>query len=128
LSGYYANAGRARKGLDARIARHMKKRKVCRWHIDYLTAAEGVRVLEVVVHGHDAEKECEINRLLSGLPSARIYAPGFGASDCKQGCGSHLIYFSERPSIDLLQIPDSSVNMEAVHKYPTVKRSVDRNA
>ena len=122
LPGYYSYTGRARIGLDARIGRHMKKRKVCRWHIDYLTTAEGVQVLEVVVHDHDAEKECEINQLLSSLPSARVYAPGFGASDCKQGCGSHLVYFFEHPRIDLLQIPDNLVNMEAACKYPKVRR------
>ena len=127
LPGYYSYTGRARIGLDARIARHMKKRKVCRWHIDYLTSADGVQVLKVIVHNHDAEKECKINRLLSGLPSARIYAPGFGASDCKQDCGSHLVYFSQRPRIDLLQIAYSLVNMETACMNPTVRRLSDRN-
>ena len=106
LPGYYTYTGRARKGLIARIQRHAKKRKTCRWHVDYLTSAGGVRIMEIIVHDIDSEKECEVNQFLCTLPSARIYAPGFGASDCKKRYGTHLVYFPERPRIESLQIPD----------------------
>jgi len=56
-----------------------------RWHIDYLLAASGVEVNDVL--RIDAA-ECEINRLTAG----RIVVARFGASDCRMGCGSHLKY------------------------------------
>jgi Uri superfamily endonuclease len=56
-----------------------------RWHIDYLLAAPGVAIAEEVRSDAD---ECTLNQATAG----DIPAPGFGASDCKHGCGSHLKY------------------------------------
>ena len=84
-AGRYVYTGSARRGLEARIGRHMRQEKVLRWHIDYLLAAPGVRVVEVVRSGRG---ECALNRAGPG----RIPAVGFGASDCRAGCGAHLKY------------------------------------
>lgn len=35
-AGWYVYTGSARSGLRQRLARHMKKGKLLRWHIDYL--------------------------------------------------------------------------------------------
>ena len=56
-----------------------------RWHIDYLLNAPGAEVTEVV-RSHEAE--CALN----GAGEGRIMVTGFGASDCRAGCGSHLKY------------------------------------
>ncbi len=40
--------------------------------------------------------ECEINRCLKNEMTARIPVLGFGASDCKENCGSHLLYLGEK--------------------------------
>lgn len=82
-AGRYVYTGSARRNLDARIARHLRKHKALRWHIDYLLAAPGVRVLSV---RHSRREECALNRATAGS----IPVPGFGASDCRAGCGSHL--------------------------------------
>ena len=84
-AGRYVYTGSARRNLEARIARHRRRDKKLRWHIDYLLAAPGVRVLSVRRSRRD---ECALNRSTSGS----IPVPGFGASDCRAGCGSHLKY------------------------------------
>lgn len=96
-AGYYVYTGRAKKGIDHRIRRHFNKKKQCRWHIDYLTSREDVRVIEAIVHRDAAEEECSVNQRLSRLPGSRVFAPGFGSSDCVAGCGSHLVYFKRKP-------------------------------
>ena len=86
-AGRYVYTGSARRNLEARIARHLRSEKALRWHIDYLLTAPGVRVLDV---RRSSRGECALNRDVPGA----IPVPGFGASDCRAGCGSHLKYFA----------------------------------
>lgn len=84
-AGDYVYTGSARRNFQARIDRHLRKEKTLRWHIDYLLAAPGVTVTSV----HPSrEGECALNQATDG----HIVVPGFGASDCRRGCGSHLKY------------------------------------
>jgi Uri superfamily endonuclease len=83
--GLYVYTGSARRNLEARIARHLRRDKTLRWHIDYLLAARGVRVVKVI---KSRRGECALNRAARG----RIVCAGFGASDCQAGCGAHLKY------------------------------------
>ena len=71
------------RNIEARIRRHLSPLKKMHWHIDYLLAAPGVMVREVLRY---SSPECAINRQLVG----EIVVPGFGASDCRTGCISHL--------------------------------------
>lgn len=90
-AGDYVYTGSAR-GIHAehRIARHLRREKRLHWHIDYLLTAPGVRVVEVV---RARTPECPLNQATPGsLP-----APGFGASDCRHGCISHLKYLGPSP-------------------------------
>lgn len=82
-AGDYVYTGSALRNFEARIRRHQSAVKKMHWHIDYLLAAPGVRVREVLRHEGG---ECEINRQVAGV----VQVPGFGASDCKAGCISHL--------------------------------------
>ena len=82
-AGRYVYTGSALRNFEARIARHLSAAKKMHWHIDYLLSAPGVRVLEV---RRSVEEECAVNRSTRGT----IPVPGFGASDCRAGCGSHL--------------------------------------
>lgn len=84
-AGHYVYTGSARRNLEARIARHLRKEKTLRWHIDYLLAAAGVRVVRVRRSVCD---ECALNQATAGTTPV----PGFGASDCRAHCGSHLKY------------------------------------
>jgi Uri superfamily endonuclease len=82
-AGRYVYTGSARRNMEARIRRHLSQTKRLRWHIDYLLAHRRARVVDVI---RSNEPECALNRRTTG----RIVAPGFGASDCRAGCGSHL--------------------------------------
>jgi len=84
-AGHYIYTGSARRNLEARIARHQRRHKRLRWHIDYLLAAPQAAVTGVE---RFARTECELNRLTAG----KVLIAGFGASDCRAGCGSHLKY------------------------------------
>jgi Uri superfamily endonuclease len=87
-AGDYAYTGSAKRNFQARIDRHLRQNKARRWHIDYLLAAPGVKVTSV----HPSRGgECALNQAAGG----RVVVPGFGASDCRQGCGSHLKYLGE---------------------------------
>jgi Uri superfamily endonuclease len=90
-SGYYVYIGSAKKGMQARISRHLSRKKKPRWHIDYLLE-EGV-VEKVFL---SEKKECEVNQEVFSLPGATLIAKKFGSSDCS--CSSHLAYFSYKPS------------------------------
>ncbi len=84
-AGRYVYTGSARRGLEARIRRHLSARKTLHWHIDYLLAHPAARI--VSVH-RSPSAECSLNRRAGG----QVPVPGFGATDCRAGCGSHLRY------------------------------------
>jgi len=97
--GYYAYTGSAlgdgATSLKRRVARHLKKRKDKRWHIDFLLANKNAKVVGVVAVESSANKECQINNLIKKMKGATVPVVGFGASDCKQKCESHLLYCGE---------------------------------
>ena len=86
-AGRYLYIGSAQRALAARLERHFRRRKKKRWHIDYLTAARGVRVDGVLVWERGRAAECKIAREVGRIWSTPIV--GFGASDCK--CQAHLV-------------------------------------
>lgn len=87
-AGRYVYTGSARRNLLARVRRHLAKEKTLRWHIDYLLTARDVQVTDVRL---SSEPECQVNQRLAG----EVIMPGFGASDCRAHCGSHLKWLGE---------------------------------
>lgn len=87
-AGRYVYTGSARRGLEARIARHLRRDKRLRWHIDYLLDAAQARVSGVE---RFPGAECAVNQRTAG----EVVVTGFGASDCRAGCGSHLKFVGE---------------------------------
>ena len=83
VAGNYVYTGSALRNFEARIRRHQSAVKKMHWHIDYLLTAPGVHVREVLRY---TEAECGINQRVVGS----IPIPGFGATDCRASCGSHL--------------------------------------
>jgi len=84
-SGTYAYVGSARRGIEARVRRHLRKEKRLRWHIDYLLAHPAARVTAVYVRETPKRLECEVADALAA--KCRV-VPGFGSSDCR--CKGHL--------------------------------------
>ena len=97
--GYYTYTGSALgigvSALCNRVSRHLKKEKPKRWHIDFLLAHENTVVTTVVAVQTNKKAECEMNRYIKKKTEAKISCRGFGASDCKEKCESHLLYFGE---------------------------------
>lgn len=84
--GFYLYVGSAQRNLRARLARHARKGKPLRWHIDYFSVrAEMIGAM--VVPGPKAA-ECALARQLAKFCEEPV--PGFGSSDCR--CRSHLFY------------------------------------
>lgn len=79
--GWYAYVGSARRGRDARVARHRRAAKPLRWHADYLFSRYPAGRAWLV---DTRRSECELAASLGGEVVAR-----FGSSDC--GCPGHLV-------------------------------------
>ena len=97
--GYYTYTGSAlgkgASSLKHRIARHLRKEKRRFWHIDYLLADENVSVEAVIVAETNENMECKTNQHIKTIMGAKVQVKGFGASDCRKNCESHLLYFPE---------------------------------
>lgn len=86
-AGRYVYTGSARRHMRARLQRHLRRDKPLRWHIDWLLTRPQAEVVAIHV---DARPECEVNRATGGA----VPIAGFGASDCRARCGSHLRYMA----------------------------------
>ena len=89
--GHYVYVGSAMRALTARIRRHQRRHKTCKWHVDYLrAAADAAAALPIP---SDRRQECELAAAV-----ARVLDPGpagFGCSDCR--CATHLFYSRTLP-------------------------------
>jgi Uri superfamily endonuclease len=81
----YVYVGSAQKGVEQRVARHLKKEKRLFWHIDYLLNDGAAEIVEVYVKPASKEEECQVAAKI--CEKAEPVA-GFGCSDCH--CPSHL--------------------------------------
>jgi Uri superfamily endonuclease len=91
--GLYVYVGSARRGLSKRVERHCRPEKPLRWHIDYLTThprATVVATAQIRYRDPREAEECRLNRAVGRWLEATTPIPGFGASDCRQGCPAHL--------------------------------------
>ncbi|MCW4034570.1 MAG: GIY-YIG nuclease family protein [Candidatus Bathyarchaeota archaeon] len=104
--GYYTYVGSALgKGatnLKNRIERHQRKHKRLFWHIDYLLENEQAEIRAVVAAQTNEKMECNVNGYLKHIEDALVPVVGFGSSDCKGVCGSHLLFFTDVSDTDFL--------------------------
>jgi Uri superfamily endonuclease len=94
--------GKGASNLKHRIARHLRKKKKKFWHIDYLLSNPKVSIEMVIVVESNKNLECTMNQQLKKMAGARVQVKGFGASDCRKNCGSHLLYFPDVDQPDFL--------------------------
>lgn len=90
-AGIYLYIGRARAWLQARLKRHLRKRKRLFWHIDYIL--QKAEIKEVWIK-RDSFDECLIIcEIKKFLINSKFPQKKFGSSDCH--CFSHLLYLHE---------------------------------
>ena len=94
--GYYVYNGSALGGFG-RVRYHLKENKIKRWHVDYLL--DKAKIIKIIISQVKINHEHEISKILADKNGAEIIVKGFGSSDCKKGCPSHLIYFKKMPEI-----------------------------
>ncbi len=82
----YLGSARGPGGLRARVRRHLKARKITRWHVDHLTARASV----AAVVSRAGSSECGMVRALLAAPGVAVPVAGFGSSDCRD-CPAHLL-------------------------------------
>jgi Uri superfamily endonuclease len=87
--GWYVYTGSARRNLPARVARHLRRYKTLRWHIDYLLASRHAHVRRVLTRPWRAGGECRWHRATARARGATVPIVGFGSSDCR--CPAHLV-------------------------------------
>jgi Uri superfamily endonuclease len=124
--GYYTYTGSAlgtgASSLKQRVARHLQKRKQKFWHIDFLLDHENATVTAVIAAQTDRKAECNINRSVKKELEAKIPVVGFGASDCKQNCESHLLFFPDIIKDDILLEKIAQCHRQRVNKEVCVLR------
>ena len=81
--GSYVYTGSAITNLDKRIERHLSKKKKLHWHIDFFLNSKFTKIINVT---KSQQEECDLNKSSKG----NVLVNGFGSSDCKQLCRSHL--------------------------------------
>ncbi|MFP4456200.1 MAG: GIY-YIG nuclease family protein [Clostridia bacterium] len=95
VKGSYIYTGSAKSGLQARVSRHLSKRKKMHWHLDYFL--RHAFVTKAHLYYEPKLTECMLNKKTSESYTNAIFpVKGFGASDCN--CYSHLIYLKDTPN------------------------------
>lgn len=91
--GLYLYAGSGRRNLRQRINRHFAAHKKVRWHIDYLTTHPMVQIKGAILNA--IVTECALSKAVM-IAYEATPVPGFGSSDCRYKCQSHL-YHLDKP-------------------------------
>ncbi|MFW9965767.1 MAG: DUF123 domain-containing protein [Candidatus Thorarchaeota archaeon] len=81
--------GNGSTSLEHRIRRHFSSEKKIHWHIDIFLDAVGPPA-RVIWSETRKKRECEIAARLSSQAQFSPSPLGFGSSDCKEKCGTHL--------------------------------------
>ncbi len=91
LYGYVGSAGGRSVTLGHRLARHGRRRKVRRWHIDYLTSARTVTIVKAY---WTSEATMTETRLAIRCAERFSVIPRFGNSDLRGGTPGHLFFIA----------------------------------
>jgi Uri superfamily endonuclease len=81
--------GNGSTSLEHRIQRHFSSEKKIHWHIDIFLDVVGPPT-HVIWSETRKKRECEIAARLGSQAQFSLGPPGFGSSDCKEKCGTHL--------------------------------------
>ena len=102
IPGYYFYCGSAHGsgGLKSRITRHLIKSSKKFWHIDYLK--DLLFPVEIWYQVSSERNECSFCKTFHDQMGGEIPIEGFGSSDCRNKCESHLVRFPMEVNLDHL--------------------------
>jgi len=92
--GAYLYVGSAKRGLKARIERHLVKKKKIFWHIDYLLSLRHAQIKDIWIN--IKKKECQTASKLYKKNCG--FVNKFGSSDCR--CPSHLFFIRKSSLVE----------------------------
>ncbi len=101
-AGHYVYAGTADGMLFPRLLRHIRRSKLRRWHIDYLTSQPDVRIPLAIALGGLPAYECDLIDLCRRLFPAARPVNGFGNTDCHRKCPAHLLFLDDPRAPEIL--------------------------
>ena len=122
-AGTYSYTGSAlgrSNNLRARILRHLSVKKKVHWHIDQITNSRHATVPFVVFSNTSRRKECKVNQAIADIAQCRTPVPGFGSSDCRSGCESHLLFLGDGEIVPI--VVKAFKNQGLIPKVLEVKR------
>ncbi|MHA1290895.1 MAG: GIY-YIG nuclease family protein [Candidatus Thorarchaeota archaeon] len=81
--------GNGSTSLENRIARHFRSEKTIHWHIDHLLKSD-TKIRSSIWSESSEPVECDIAKSIEQMDDIYLGPKGFGASDCKNKCFTHL--------------------------------------
>ena len=90
--------GTGSTSIENRLRRHFSSDKTKHWHIDYLLGGGG-KAVRAVWAATNEKLECRLARSLESFPRVVPCTIGFGCSDCRRTCRTHLFRFALRSSV-----------------------------
>ncbi|MHA1772413.1 MAG: GIY-YIG nuclease family protein [Candidatus Thorarchaeota archaeon] len=85
--------GAGSTSIENRLKRHFSENKTVHWHIDYLLR-EGGRARLAIWSQSKISRECDVAHALKEHVLFEPGPTGFGASDCRRHCGTHIFRFT----------------------------------
>lgn len=87
--------------IENRLRRHLRKDKKFHWHIDYFLGEPDTEITNAYYAKTNDKLECDLFQTLNkASDNFNILIEGFGSSDCKKKCGSHLLYSNDIENFD----------------------------
>ncbi|WP_417670068.1 GIY-YIG nuclease family protein [Roseibium sp.] len=90
----YCGSAKGPGGLRARVGRHLRQDKTCRWHIDRVTSA----CAHVAAFWISSGSECQLRSHAAAVFDTNVPIEGFGSSDCKS-CPAHFLMLQRQSRI-----------------------------
>ncbi len=81
--------GMGSTNLENRIGRHFRSKKTIHWHIDHFLDSDS-KIRASIWSESSSPAECAIAKSIDKMININPGPRGFGASDCKHKCWTHL--------------------------------------
>ena len=83
--------GNGSTSLENRIRRHFRSEKTIHWHIDHLLKSNS-KIRAAIWAESSTHIECDISKNIEQIKNIFPGPKGFGASDCRKKCWTHLYH------------------------------------